>query len=78
MGWPVGDQPKTFFLSIVPGSGSAAVFHNVQLSSIAPKRHILMKTMTKELQSPPGYTAFLKEIKKRIHSAQVRASFAVS
>jgi hypothetical protein len=50
----------------------------VQLSSIAPKRHIPMKTMTKELQSPPGYTAFLKEIKKRIHSAQVRASFAVS
>lgn len=34
--------------------------------------------MSKALQSPPGYTAFLKEIKGRIHSAQVRASFAVS
>ena len=34
--------------------------------------------MTKELQPPPGYPALLKEIKDRIHSAQLRASFAVS
>ena len=34
--------------------------------------------MTKELQTPAGYPALLKEIKDRIHSAQLRASFAVS
>lgn len=33
--------------------------------------------MTKE-QPPPGYPALLKEIRDRIHSAQLRVSFAVS
>jgi predicted nuclease of restriction endonuclease-like (RecB) superfamily len=34
--------------------------------------------MAKELQIPPGYAALLTEIKERVRSAQVRASFAVS
>jgi hypothetical protein len=34
--------------------------------------------MAKELQIPPGYGALLTEIKERVRSAQVRASFAVS
>jgi len=34
--------------------------------------------MVKELQIPPGYAALLTEIKERVRSAQVRASFAVS
>ena len=34
--------------------------------------------MAQELQIPPGYAALLTEIKERVRSAQVRASFAVS
>jgi hypothetical protein len=34
--------------------------------------------MSKELQTPSGYAALLAEIKERIRSAQLRASFAVS
>jgi predicted nuclease of restriction endonuclease-like (RecB) superfamily len=34
--------------------------------------------MAKELQSPPGYAALLMEIKERVRTAQLRASFAVS
>src|ERR1700678_1826334 len=34
--------------------------------------------MAKELQIPPGYAALLTQIKERVRSAQVRASFAVS
>ena len=34
--------------------------------------------MTKELQTPPGYPALLKDIKERVRTAQVRAALAVS
>jgi hypothetical protein len=34
--------------------------------------------MTTDIQSPPGYAALLKEIKERVRTAQLRASFAVS
>ena len=34
--------------------------------------------MTKELQTPSGYPALLKEIKERVRTAQVRAALAVS
>lgn len=34
--------------------------------------------MTKELQTPPGYAALLKDIKERVRTAQVRAALAVS
>lgn len=37
-----------------------------------------LNKMAKELQIPPGYAALLTEIKERVRSAQVRASFAVS
>jgi hypothetical protein len=32
--------------------------------------HTLKKTMTKQLQSPPGSTALLREIKERVRTAQ--------
>jgi len=32
--------------------------------------HTLKKTMTKQLQSPPGYAALLKEIKECVRTAQ--------
>ena len=34
--------------------------------------------MTKALQSPPGYAALLKDIKERVHTAQMRATLAVN
>jgi hypothetical protein len=34
--------------------------------------------MSKSLQPPSGYAALLAEIKERVRSAQLRASFAVS
>ncbi len=34
--------------------------------------------MTKELQTPFGYPALLKEIKERVRTAQLRAALAVS
>ena len=34
--------------------------------------------MTNQLQSPPGYATLLKDIKERVHAAQVRAALAVN
>jgi DUF1016 N-terminal domain len=34
--------------------------------------------MTRELQTPPGYTKLLRELKERIRTAQVRAALAVN
>jgi predicted nuclease of restriction endonuclease-like (RecB) superfamily len=34
--------------------------------------------MSRQLQPPPGYTALLRELKERIHTAQVRAALAVN
>jgi hypothetical protein len=32
---------------------------------------------TNQLQAPPSYAALLKDIKERVHAAQVRAALAI-